>query len=144
MANLYLDTCIVIGLIEGTAEQRLLLKKYLPSHRIFSSELVRLEARLLGVRENNEAILQQYDAFFSACEFVALNREIFDCATLLRAQKQLKTPDALHLASAIVAGCDEFWTNDLRLAKSSADRIVVKDWGQIANVMDGEEGAIDD
>jgi predicted nucleic acid-binding protein len=126
---------MVIGLIEGTAEQRQLLKKYLPNYSIYSNELVRLEARLLAIRENNFPIVQEYNDFFSACEFIPLNRDVFECATALRAEKQLKTPDALHLASAMVAECDEFWTNDLRLAKYAAGKIIVKDWAQLEMLM---------
>lgn len=46
MAAIYLDSCIIIGLIEGDTFQRSLLKKLLPSHQIYSSELARLETRL--------------------------------------------------------------------------------------------------
>jgi uncharacterized protein len=31
--------------------------------------------------------------------------------------KSLKTPDAIHLATALHYGCDEFWTNDDRSVK---------------------------
>jgi predicted nucleic acid-binding protein len=31
----------------------------------------------------------------------------------------------LHLAAAITAGCDEFWTNDRRLEDAAAGRISV-------------------
>ena len=49
MQAVYLDTCMVIGLIEGDSEQRIALKKYLSDTTVFSSELVRLETRLLAV-----------------------------------------------------------------------------------------------
>ena len=43
---------------------------------------------------------------------------VFDQAAQLRASHpKLKTPDALHLATALHHGCAEFWTNDLELAK---------------------------
>ncbi|MCI5218746.1 MAG: PIN domain-containing protein [Candidatus Electrothrix sp. LOE2] len=45
--------------------------------------------------------------------------EVFDKATELRAQYSLKTPDAIHLAAALVSGCDVFLTNDLRLNRVS-------------------------
>ena len=70
MQAIYLDTCMVIGLIEGDREQRIALKKYLSDKIVFSSELVRLEARLLVVRENNLPQLKLYDDFFSVCDFV--------------------------------------------------------------------------
>jgi uncharacterized protein len=39
--------------------------------------------------------------------------EIFNKSAQLRADfKSLKTPDALHLSTALHHGCNEFWTND--------------------------------
>ncbi len=108
MATVYLDTCIVIGLIEGV--------------------FVRLEARLLAVRKNKLIQLQVYDSFFSVCEFVELNRSVFDLATILRAENNLKTPDAIHLAAAIKSNCDELCTNDKHLIKISTQHIKVIDW----------------
>ncbi len=118
MQAVYLDTCMVIGLIEGDSEQRIALKKYLSGTTVFSSELVRLEARLLAVRDN----------FFSVCDFVYLNRSVFDLATTLRAENNLKTPDALHLAAAIESNCSELCTNDKHLLKISRQHIKVIDW----------------
>ncbi len=131
MAKIYLDSCVVIGLIEGSAKQRQVLKRHLFNHYLFSSELVRLEARVLVLRENNQFALKQYNSFFDACEMVNLDRSVFECATILRVEKQIKIPDALHLASAIISNCDEFWTNDLRLASYAATKIQVKDWNQL-------------
>jgi len=128
MQAVYLDTCMVIGLIEGDSEQRIALKKYLSGTTVFSSELVRLEARLLAVRENNSSLLKLYDNFFSVCDFVDLNRSVFDLATTLRAENNLKTPDALHLAAAIESNCSEFCTNDKHLLKISRQHIKVIDW----------------
>lgn len=129
--SIYLDSCMVIGLIEGDTEQRQALKKYLTAQTVFSSELVRLEARLLAIRQNNTAHLKHYDAFFAACEFVDLNRAVFDLAATLRAINNLKTPDALHLAAAIHAECEEFCTNDKQLLKIAAQRIKVIDWDKL-------------
>ncbi|MCI0654776.1 MAG: PIN domain-containing protein [Methylococcaceae bacterium] len=38
-------------------------------------------------------------------------REIYHNAAVLRAEHGLKTPDALHLATANYYGCTQFWTN---------------------------------
>ena len=44
--------------------------------------------------------------------------KIFNQAAKLRADfTGLKTPDALHMATAVYHNCDEFWTNDNRLDK---------------------------
>jgi uncharacterized protein len=131
MAATYLDSCMVIGLIEGDTGQRKALKNYLAYQAVFSSELVRLEARILAIRQKKEAHLQLYDVFFAACEFVDLNRVVFDMAAEFRAESNLKTPDAVHLAAAIHAGCDEFCTNDKQLIKVATQRIKVIDWDML-------------
>jgi len=131
MAKVYLDSCMVIGLIEGDAIQQKLLKARLKGQQIYSSELVRLESRLLAIRENNTAYLLEFDRFFALCEMVDLNRAVFDRATKLRAEQNLKTPDALHLAAAIESGCGEFWTNDKRLVKAATQHLVVIDWDDL-------------
>jgi len=119
---------MVIGLIEGDDQQQQTLKSRLLSKRIVSSELVRLETRLLAIRQNNILALQSFNRFFTLCEMVDLNRAVFERATTLRAEQNLKTPDALHLAAAIEAKCDEFWTNDKRLAKAAGGHLRVLDW----------------
>jgi predicted nucleic acid-binding protein len=35
----------------------------------------------------------------------------------------------LHLAAAITAGCDEFWTNDHRLEQAAAGRLALVTFG---------------
>lgn len=42
-----------------------------------------------------------------------------DHATDIRAHYGFKTPDAIHLAAAVVSGCDVFLTNDHRLDRFS-------------------------
>jgi uncharacterized protein len=133
MAAIYLDTCMIIGLIEGDTNQQTILKSSLPLHQIYSTELARLEARLLAVRQNNETALQQFDRFFTVCEMIDLNRAVFELATTLGADSLLKTPDALHLAAAIQAECTEFWTNDKQLVKAAGKRSTVVDWDALEN-----------
>lgn len=71
--------------------------------------------------------LAKYDTFFAASTlgWATLSRPVFDLAADLRAGHALKTPDALHLAAAIVGGCSEFWTNDRRLEQAAAGRLQV-------------------
>jgi hypothetical protein len=60
---------------------------------------------------------KDYDDFFAdaVMEIVALSREVMGRATEIRARYGFKTPDAVHLAAAIVTSCDVFLTNDHRL-----------------------------
>ncbi|MCP5159444.1 MAG: hypothetical protein H6974_04770 [Gammaproteobacteria bacterium] len=70
---------MVIGLIEGDHAQRMALKQEMVKHRIFSSELVRMEARILPLRQDNQYNLQLYDRFFNACDsLISFDRDVFD------------------------------------------------------------------
>lgn len=92
---------------------------------LFVTHLLKLECRVLPVREGNLDLLKRFDDFFAQPEVITvpLDAEVFDVATKLRALEHLKTPDALHLAAAISSGCDEFWTNDDHLTKVAGSRI---------------------
>ena len=71
------------------------------------------------MRDNNGEVLARYDALFGAGRITVLDLDAptVDRATLLRAKFNLKTPDALHLASAIVGGAAVFLTGDAVLAR---------------------------
>ena len=76
-----------------------------------------MECRLKPLREGNTALLQDSDDYFAEVveETVVLSRAVIDRATDIRARYGFRTPDALHLAAAVVSGCDVFLTNDYRL-----------------------------
>lgn len=133
MASVYLDSCVVIHLREGTPEaQRALRDRLLHGQRarlrVTVSELTRLECRVQPMRAGDAVLLADYDRFFARSEVrvVPLTREVVDLATDLRAHHGIKTPDALHLAAALHAECDEFWTHDRRLAAVAGDQIQIE------------------
>jgi predicted nucleic acid-binding protein len=121
----YLDSCIVIYLIEGERSlsesimQRLLPTTGVPPSVVIS-DLTRLECRVKPPRDADTALLAMYDAFFATPEYrqLALDTAVVDLATDLRAHLAVPTPDALHLAAAMVSGCEELWTNDARLSRA--------------------------
>ena len=53
--------------------------------------------------------------------------EIAEAAAGLRARYNLRTPDALHMATAIVAGCDAFLTNDAKFKRVTEMRVLLLD-----------------
>ncbi len=121
MTSVYLDACIVIHLVEGHAEQQKMIRAALRGKTVFSSELVRLEARIKAIRENQQPFLDTYDHFFKHCRMLSLDKTVFEKATDLRVNYRLKTPDALHLSAALNSDCEQFWTNDYRLAKAASE-----------------------
>ena len=44
-----------------------------------------------------------------------MSREVIDHAAEIRAKYGFRTPDAIHLAAAVVSSCDVFLTNHHRL-----------------------------
>lgn len=75
----------------------------------------------MPLRLNNTSLLSVYEAFFLSVdvELLELNPTIIEKATDLRAVLKIKTPDALHLASAILCGAKSFLTGDKLLTRCS-------------------------
>lgn len=132
MRRLYWDSCIFIYRVQQVApwHERIALRLdqvAATPYRLVVTDLTRMECRVLPLRQGDDDMRDRYDATFVRPEIerVACTSTVFDLATELRAQQGLKTPDALHLAAALDAGCDEFWTNDDRLEKAAAGRIAI-------------------
>jgi predicted nucleic acid-binding protein len=133
MARVYLDACIIIYLIQGPQELSAAILQALRPREgelstVFVSDLTRLECRVRPIREGDDELLRQFDDFFASEDLtrISITTETFDLATELRGLHGAKTPDALHLAAAILGGCEEFWTNDHRLSKAARNRIELK------------------
>ena len=91
------------------------------------SDLTRLECRVGVLKRSDVAALKVFDDFFARADvqLVPLTAAAFDRAAQLRVDLNLKTPDALHLAAAIEAGCDRFLSNDHRLRKCTDIQVEV-------------------
>ena len=121
---IYLDSNIVIYLIEQPAQFGLRASARFAAlttagDSIVVSELTRLEYRSNAVVAADQRLLGQYDAFFAqaVARLMPLSRAVVDRATEIRGRYRFKTPDSLHLAAALEAGCHSFLTNDLRLSR---------------------------
>lgn len=86
-----------------------------------------LECRVKPLRANDRRLLAMYDAFFASAEVdvIELSRAVVEKATELRAALNVKTPDALHLASAVRAGATDFLTGDRGLTRCTEVRVEV-------------------
>ncbi|MGH7127273.1 MAG: type II toxin-antitoxin system VapC family toxin [Planctomycetaceae bacterium] len=119
----YLDSNIVVYLVEQPSNfgprAALRVQALLASgDRIMVSDLTRVECRSNPLAAGDQGTLLHYDVFFSqtADRVMPLSTAVCDRATLIRGQYRYRTPDALHLAAAVEAGCGAFLTNDLRLS----------------------------
>ncbi len=117
---IYLDSCIVIYVVERhplyatTIEARM---QAVTNGTYSYSPLVRMECLIKPLRNQDTVLQHLFDIFWQTQRMLNLPAAIYDLAAKLRAgHPRLKTPDAIHLATAQHHGCAEFWTNDDRLA----------------------------
>lgn len=116
----------MIRLVEGDAATRAPLETRLASSlgvpvSLATSRLSRLECRSKPLRAGDLATLAQFDVFFAGVEIVLLEMSavVVERATELRAKYNLKTPDALHYATAVESGAAVFLTGDRALSRCS-------------------------
>lgn len=120
-----LDACTIIYLIEGDAPLREVARARLrallrdPAGRLICSRLTRLECRVAPLRAADDTVLGRYDGFFRRrrVRLLDVSAAVIDRATELRARYRFKTPDAIHLASAIEGHADLFLTGDADLQR---------------------------
>lgn len=113
---IYLDSCIAIYMVEEHPVYATVLESALaPNETYCISPLVEMECLVLPIRQQRVDLIDKFHRFFLTQHRLALAQPIFHLAAELRARHGLKTPDALHLATARFHGCTQLWTNDDRL-----------------------------
>lgn len=117
---------MVIRLVEGDAATRAPLVARLAASlglpgSLVTSRLTRLECRSRPLRAGDLATLAQFDVFFAGVELlvVEVGTAVIERATDFRARYNLKTPDAIHYASAVEVGATVFLTGDRGLSRCS-------------------------
>jgi predicted nucleic acid-binding protein len=119
--RVYLDTAPTIYLVENISPWAEAVSRYLSTRDAIpaASVLTRMECRVKPMRDGRTGLLDDFEAFFQSLPggLLDLKAAVFDKAAKLRASLNLRTPDALHLATALVHGCDVFLTNDTALTR---------------------------
>ena len=120
-ARIFLDSCITIYLIEEheayAAKIEALIASSLDADFAIS-DLTVMECLVGPLRSGHRTLEDKYNRWFQDVKVFSVTRGIFTDAAKIRAEfPSLKTPDAIHLATALHYNCDEFWTNDERLSK---------------------------
>ena len=124
MSRIYLDACAIIYFVEASGPfhaavvSRILQIQSDPNSRLLTSRLSCLECRIHPIRQRDDELLATYNSFFNTSRLIliGISDAVIERATTLRANHGFKTPDAIHLASAIEAKADLFLTGDASLA----------------------------
>lgn len=120
--KVYLDSCIIIYLIEKHTVYFPVLDAQLRQHQhvlYCISPLVKMECLVGAIKRQDTLLQQRYERFFSTQQTLVMPENVYRQAAELRARSNLKTPDALHLATATQHGCHQLWTNDNRLNQAA-------------------------
>ena len=117
-AVVYVDTPIVIYSVEFNPDywqllQPLWAKLQANEISIVSSELTLMECLVVPLRNGNTLLIDTYEQLLSSqISLVPISQTILKNAAQLRATTSLRTPDAIHAATALSQGCTLFLTND--------------------------------
>ena len=131
---IYLDANGFIYSVERVEPYRALLdpmwrQAHADVFNIVSSELALLETLVKPLREGNTVLETLFRRLFDANEvsLIPATRALWEEAARLRAVTGLRTPDALHAATALRARCTLFVTNDGAFRRVAGLPVVVLD-----------------
>ncbi|QIM17088.1 type II toxin-antitoxin system VapC family toxin [Leucobacter insecticola] len=118
---IFLDSCILIYAIEDGSERgdRVRAKLSTAEETLLVSPLVLHECLVGPLKDKRIELRERYFEAYRRLRKVPLGVDIYVQAAELRAHHGMKTPDALHLATAQRSRCRELWTNDKRLVAAS-------------------------
>ena len=118
-SKVYIDTVVAIYSVEWNPEyfellQPLWLKFQSEEIELISSELILMETLVLPLRNEDSLLINAYEELLLSepMQLVPIDQSILRQAANLRATNSIKTPDAIHAATAMAVNCDLFITND--------------------------------
>jgi predicted nucleic acid-binding protein len=135
VSQLAFDTAPLVYFMENNptyiVRMRSIMKQVASGHPTGkASFLVLAEVLVQPIRTSNKTLVQQYENVLvnsSDFQLVPIGEAVSRKAAELRATYNLKTPDALHVASAIVSGCDAFLTNDTGIKRVTEIMVLILD-----------------
>ena len=130
----YIDASSLIYSVERVEPYRTLLEPMWQEVQdghltVVSSPILVVETLVKPLRDGNREIELQYRELFAsnAVRLLDASYQVFEDAARLRADTGLKTPDALHAATALRANSALFITNDADFRRVQGVPVVVLD-----------------
>lgn len=133
--TVFLDSAPLIYFIEGNNHYTNILKLIFEDNdngkfSFITSSITLHEVLVKPLRDGKIAIADFYKKILLTApgiEILELSVEIAEQAALLRAKYNLKTPDAIQLATAIQSKCDFCLTHDKRLTQVKEILVITLD-----------------
>lgn len=133
--SVFIDTAPLIYFIEGHSQYQAPLKElfiFADSGQLtfITSTITLIEVLVKPYMAGRTDVAAQYQQLLlnsPGIDLYDVNSTIATKSAELRAEYQLKTPDAIQLATAIENNADYFLTNDIRLKKVTTIKVLVLD-----------------
>lgn len=135
VVNLYMDTSPFIYYTEKRIEfiekmRAVFLYQERHQMNVLTSVITVSECMTKPIKEKDAQLIKLYEHLFeetSGIDLIDVSFAISRKSADLRAQYGLRTPDALHIATAIISGCQAFLTNDIALKRINELKVWVLD-----------------
>ncbi|MFZ4815188.1 MAG: type II toxin-antitoxin system VapC family toxin [Phototrophicaceae bacterium] len=95
---------------------------------IVTSVITLAEVLTHPMKLDRETLVEEYEEILSnstGLDLILVDAEIARKSAALRAKYNLRTPDAIQLATALVQGCEAFITNDKGFKKVTDIRVIL-------------------
>ena len=130
--SVYLDACGFIYSVERIEPYRRLMEPMWQQATsgqltIVTSELSVMETLVKPLRDGDEVLQGLFQELFHSTEvrLVPATRALWEDAAAIRADLNLRTPDALHAATSLQERCTLFVTNDTAFRRVAGLSVVV-------------------
>lgn len=129
---IYIDTAPVIYTVERHPDYFALLDPLWAASesgqiQVVSSEMILLETLTGALKRNDQQLIDDFERVLTASEMnlIPISAALLRDAAQLRASINLKTPDAIHAATALASGCGLLITNDKDLKRVTALNVII-------------------
>ncbi|MBI5670383.1 MAG: type II toxin-antitoxin system VapC family toxin [Chloroflexi bacterium] len=135
LKQLYIDTAPLIYYVEENptyVEKMEAVFQFIEDNslEVISSVITLTEVLQQPIQQSRTDLQQKYLGILLSSNHLALlpvDAATAESAAHLRARYNLRTPDALHVATALKSQCEAFLTNDIGLKRVTELRILVLD-----------------
>lgn len=130
--RVYFDTNPIIYFVEGHndfyfAVQPLFDRLEREEFIACTGEFTITELLIKPYRDKLEELIQDYEGLLFESEYfelLSLNKKTFLKAAQIGGETMMRTPDALHITTALENGCDFFITNDKRIHDYESVKVI--------------------